>query len=74
MENLAWEVLNPRGDVIAYIKHAEDAAALVGSLGEHNKIFHRKQLVWHEGHEKFSASESYDGAAEIMLQRAGRAS
>jgi hypothetical protein len=57
-------------EYVAAFKYAEDAAAFVAVLGEGAMIRHGHRLVlWHEGHEEFSAWESYDRAAEIMFGR-----
>lgn len=64
-----WKVYRD-GEYIAACKHAEDAAALVALSGGDVRHGHRKaDIVWREGAEAFSAGESYDGAARIMVQR-----
>lgn len=52
--------------------HYEDAAVLCSVLGdgaEARKGHAKKNMIWHEGHEEFSAGESYDRAAQIMADR-----
>ena len=53
----------------ASAKHAEVAAMIAACLGEGSTVRDRGLLVWREGSEAFSASESYDGAAEVMHHR-----
>lgn len=55
-------------EYIGCAKYAEDAAAMVGVSGGVVKYEHRL-ILWREGKEHISASESYDEAAEIMQQR-----
>lgn len=62
-----WKVYRD-GEYVAACKYAEDAAALVSNFGGVVKHGH-KLVVWTEGAEEFIAGESYDGAAEVMLQR-----
>lgn len=57
------------GEYVASCKYAEDAACLAGmSEGTVVKYRHR-QVIWREGVEDFFASESWDGAAEVMSSR-----
>ena len=58
-------------DRLGALKYPSDAAALVGIRGSGTvRNGHpKKNTVWHEGHEEFSAGESYDGAAAIMIRR-----
>ena len=54
------------------LHYLEDAAALVACIGDGATVRdgHRKAAtVWTEGAEDFPASESYDGAAEVMRGR-----
>lgn len=62
-----WKVYR-NGEYVAACKYAEDAAALVSMAGGIVKHGH-SLIVWREGSEKFSAGESYDGAARIMEKR-----
>lgn len=62
-----WKVYR-NGEYVAACKYAEDAACLVSAAGGIVKHGH-SLIVWREGHEKFSAGESYDGAAQIMEKR-----
>lgn len=66
------KVYNPSGEYVAACKYGEDAAQIVSSYGDgatvrdgHNK----KSTVWTEGSEDFSAGESFDSAALLMIQR-----
>lgn len=64
-----WKVYR-NGEYIAACKHAEDAAILVSAAGGDVRHGHRTaDIVWREGAEEFSAAESYDGAASIMVAR-----
>ena len=56
----------------ASAKHAEVAAMIAACLGEGSTVrdgHAKRNIVWREGSEAFSASESYDGAAEVMHHR-----
>lgn len=63
------KIFNPQGEYVASCKMYEDAAMLVGNYGPGAKIKYGAILVWTEGQEEFSASESFDGAREIMVAR-----
>lgn len=64
------KVHNPQGEYVASCKHYEDAAMIVAAYGDGAKIKHvHGGLLWHEGCEEISASESYDRAAQIMAAR-----
>lgn len=62
-----WKIYR-EGEYVGCCKYAEDAAALVSVSGGVVKHGH-SLIVWREGHEEFSAGESYDRAAEIMQKR-----
>jgi len=67
-----WKVYNPQGDYVAACKHLEDAACLAGLYGHGATVrsgHAYKDCIWKEGHEEFSASESFDRAADLMLDR-----
>lgn len=67
-----FKAFTPSDEYTACFKHLEDAAAFVAYLGEGATIRdgHSKKLtLWTEGSEEFSANESFDGAAEVMLKR-----
>lgn len=49
--------------------HAEDAALYVGGQDGFTIQNTDKKILWTEGSETFSASESYDRAADVMLSR-----
>jgi hypothetical protein len=60
-------------EYIAAFKHADNAAAFVAVIGEDATVrYGHNTILWREGAEAFSASESYDGAADIMLGRMKR--
>jgi hypothetical protein len=65
------KVFNPGGKYVASCKHLEDAACLANLYGKGAKVRfgHKGPILWHEGHEKFSAGESYDGAGRVMWER-----
>lgn len=62
-----WKVYRGK-EYIGCCKYPDDAAALVSLGGGIVKHGH-SLVVWTEGSEEFSAGESYDGAARIMLAR-----
>ena len=77
--NLPWRIYRP-GDHHAYeppyvlmgrTAHAEDAAVLISSLPEGSVVKYGRRIVWREGSKGECAGESYDLAAEKMLQRIG---
>ena len=67
-----FKIFNPAGDYIGCLKHLEDAAALVAILGHGAEVrdgHNKRNRLWMEGNEVFSAGNSYDGAAKIMVER-----
>ena len=66
-----YKIYSSDNEYIASVKYVTDAAVLVGvHCGGTVRDGHLKRdTVWHEGAERFYASDSYDGAAEIILQR-----
>ncbi len=76
-------IYNEDREYVGATRFAEDAAALVAVLGDGTRISsqppvnHRKGsrydwkkfVVWLEGSETQSASESYDHVAEVVQQR-----
>lgn len=67
-----WKVYQNK-EHLASTKYAEDAALLVANTHEGIVVFSEygyRTTVWREGHEKFSAGESCDGAAQFMRSRA----
>jgi hypothetical protein len=69
MKTLDWTVTNSSGETIAKLRHLEDAAALVALQGDGAKIRFGRVVLWREGSEDYSASESYDGVAELCYSR-----
>lgn len=68
-----YAIYNPDGKCTARLLYVEDAAMLVAMLGEGYTIRVGRTIVWHEGHEEFSAAESYGQAVGMLLhRRAGR--
>jgi hypothetical protein len=63
-----WKIYTEAHGYVASFKFAEEAAQYVGTNGGEVRHGHR-HVVWREGQEQFSASESFDGAAEIMWSR-----
>lgn len=69
---LHFFICNHVGRFMGATVHAEDAAAMVALLGEGATVrCNVDSILWTEGSERELASESYDGAAEIMLERMG---
>lgn len=65
-----FKVYAANGDCIAACKFADDAAVLVSARGEGATIrLTPSMIVWNEGREGFSAGESYDRVAEVVLMR-----
>lgn len=66
-----FKVHNHKKEYVASCKYLEDAAILVGNYpdGAFIKDHLTGKVVWTNGKENFSASESSDGAARIMRQR-----
>lgn len=64
------KIYNPQGEYVAACKHAEDAACLVALYGNGATIrYDHSKVVWREGAEQFSASESYDRVADVVTAR-----
>jgi len=66
-----YKVYTHDGEYIASVKRLTDGAIIVGFYTHgtvrygHNKAC----ILWNEGHEEFSASQSCDHAAAIMEER-----
>ncbi len=59
-------------EYIASVKHAEHAAAIVALEGNAATIrqgHSKRMILWREGHESQSASESYDFVAQTVYAR-----
>ncbi len=64
---------SPDGEYIASFKHEEDAAMFVGARGGTIRLGHSsKDIIWCEKRARFSASDSYDRAAEVMRRNEQR--
>jgi hypothetical protein len=66
------KLIDPHGVYVAAFRYAEDAAAVLGIYGDGAKLRFRSTsgpVVWHEGREAQSASESYDFVAKIVDDR-----
>ena len=67
-----FKVFNAEGEYVASVKYFEDAACLMSFYGEGASVragHGKKETLWTEGRESFSAGESYDDAAEVMASR-----
>ena len=65
-----WKVYNASKEYIAACKYSEDAAALVSCNGEGGTIRHgHGKVLWTEGAESFSAGDSYDETARVVMER-----
>lgn len=66
-----WKVYR-EGEYVASCKYVEDAAALIAMTGggDIRDGYNARKIVWREGHETFSAADSYDGVAQIVHERA----
>lgn len=69
LENLQFHVRDQGDEIIAILKTPEDAAMLIGCLGDGYRIQHNGKDVWIEGAELQPAGESYDNVAEIVYER-----
>ena len=65
---LNWKCFE-RGEFIASTQSPVTAAAVAGMTGDGVVKFNGR-IVWREGKEALIAGDSWDGAAEIMLERA----
>jgi hypothetical protein len=63
-----WKVYSPSGEYVGSCKYSEDAARFIYMDGMTIRYQH-KLVVWTEGEEECSASESFDRCAEIMRVR-----
>lgn len=65
-----WKVYSVVREYVAATRYPEDAAALASVNGRGTEVrYGHKMVVWREGSEDFSAGESYDRAAEVMVAR-----
>lgn len=66
-----FKVYDRHGEYVAATKRLEEAAVLVAFLGDDSTIREgHKFVLWTEGKEHISASESYDEVANVASQRA----
>lgn len=64
-----WKVYTKDGEYVASCKDTEGASLLMNLYGEGSTIRHdHRRIVWTEGVDG-TASESYDGTAEVIRQR-----
>jgi hypothetical protein len=69
-KTMKYHVFDAQNEARAVFVDPEDAAAFVAILGDGACIADPSgSILWTEGDERFPASESYDGVAEIVLQR-----
>lgn len=67
-----FKVYSKSGEYLASVKYAEDAAILLGALGQGTTLRYGhsiRQVLWREGYESFSAAESYDATAKEIQDR-----
>lgn len=68
-----WKVFSPSNEYLGSLTHAEDAAALVAIQGNGATIrfasHAKRDTLWTEGAEAFSAAESYDETARVLDER-----
>lgn len=65
-----FKVYDGSGEYQAATKRAEEAALVVGFLGEGATVrWQHSLIVWREGAEEVSAAESIDIAAGLILDR-----
>ena len=57
------------GKYVASCEYPEDALMIVSGNGRGSISYDRRVTLWQEGSEEIPAGESYDQAAEIMLNR-----
>lgn len=66
------KVFNSQGEYVGCLKHYEDAACIVASYGSGASVrfgHSKRNTLWKEGSEEFSAGESYDRAGNVMRER-----
>jgi hypothetical protein len=66
------KIFNSLGEYIGCMKHGEDAACICASYGKGATIRYghsKRNTVWSEGAEEFSASESPDRVAKVIADR-----
>lgn len=67
-----FSIYDQQGELRARTAFPEDAGMFVALLGDGATIRYRSRgIVWTEGKEKRSASESYDFVAETIAERIG---
>jgi hypothetical protein len=64
---LVWKVFSGR-ELVASTMYAEDAALVVANTAQ-GIVKVDGRIVWREGRESIAASESYDQAAGLMIDR-----
>lgn len=66
-----WKVYSDTGEYVAACKYVFDAAMIVAGRGVNGTTIRagHRFIMWTEGKEAFSASESYDGVAEVVRKR-----
>lgn len=64
-----WKVYSVK-EYVAAFKYPEDAARFIDQDGDEVRYGHNL-VVWVEGSEDQSATESFDSAADVMRGRAG---
>ena len=66
-----FKIYSVDDEYIASAKYPIHAATLIGinASGTVRDGHKKKDIIWNEGFEEFSAAESYHGAALIMVER-----
>ena len=66
-----YKVYDANGDYRASTKHPAEAAAVITLLGKGATIraSDHKRILWHEGQEEDTASNSYDFVTQTVYQR-----
>ncbi len=67
-----YKIYNSRGEYVAACKYIEESAMLAAGLGDGTTIragHEKRHIVWTEGSESQSASESYDHVSEVVSAR-----
>jgi hypothetical protein len=66
------KIYNSQGEYIGCLKHYEDAACICASYGSGATVRYghqKRNTIWKEGAEEFSAGESYDRSGDKMRRR-----
>ena len=64
-----FKVYTASGQYVASCKYAEDAAAIIAAYGGGTIRDGHRKVVWREGSETETASDSYDAVAQTIYAR-----